>query len=108
MAKKSEAPAKSPTKSEIYAKISEATELSKKQVQAVIDSLTDVIAETMGKKGSGLFALPGVLKIKRVNKPATKGGTRTNPFTGQPMEVKPKPARSVVKVLALKKLKEMV
>jgi nucleoid DNA-binding protein len=108
MAKKSEAPGKSPSKSEIYAKISETTGLTKKQVQQVIDSLTDVVAETMSKKGSGMFALPGLLKIKRVHKPATKGGTRTNPFTGQPMEVKPKPARNTVKVLALKKLKEMV
>lgn len=107
MAKK-EAAAKSPSKTEIYTAIADSTGLTKKQVQAVIDSLGDQVAAAMSKKGPGLFALPGLLKIKRVNKPATKGGTRTNPFTGQPMEVKPKPARNVVKVLALKKLKEMV
>ena len=41
-------------------------------------------------------------------KPATKGGMRPNPFKpGEMMEVKPKPARRVVKALPLKSLKDM-
>ena len=107
MAKK-EAAAKSPSKTEILTGIAETTGLTKKQVQTVVDALTDQITAAMSKKGPGLFALPGLLKIKRVNKPATKGGERKNPFTGEMMQVKAKPARNVVKVLALKKLKEMV
>lgn len=108
MAKKEAAAAKSPSKTEIYTAIADSTGLTKKQVQAVMDSLSDQVAAAMAKKGPGLFALPGLLKIKRVHKPATKGGIRKNPFNGEMMEVKAKPARSVVKVLALKKLKEMV
>lgn len=107
MAKK-EAAAKSPSKTEILTGIAETTGLTKKQVQTVVDALTEQIGVAMSKKGPGLFALPGLLKIKRVIKPATKGGERKNPFNGQMMQVKAKPARNVVKVLALKKLKEMV
>ena len=48
------------------------------------------------------------MKIKVVRKPATKSRKGTNPFTGEAMIFKAKPARKVVKVLALKGLKEMV
>jgi nucleoid DNA-binding protein len=43
-----------------------------------------------------------------VRKPATKEREGTNPFTGEKMIFKAKPARNVVKALALKKLKQMV
>ena len=48
------------------------------------------------------------MKIKVVRKPATKARKGVNPFTGEPMTFKAKPARNVVKVLALKALKDMV
>ncbi len=101
--------AKSRTKSETYQAIASSTGLSKKQVAAVLDSLAQLVREDLGKKGSGVFTIPGLIKIKRIHKPATKGGTRPDPFhPGQMMTVKPKPARSVVKALALKNLKDMV
>ncbi len=50
----------------------------------------------------------GLMKIKVVRKPATKARKGTNPFTGEEMMFKAKPARNVVKVLALKGLKDMV
>jgi nucleoid DNA-binding protein len=100
---------KAKTKSELYQAVSAATGLSRKQVASVFDELTNLVRAEMGKKGPGLFTMPGLLKIKRVNKPATKTRTIPNPFKpGEMMTVKGKPARNVVKALALKNLKEMV
>lgn len=99
---------KPPTKSEILAAIADDTELSKKDVAAVIDSLTTLISKNVGSRGPGYFNLPGLLKIKVIKKPATKARKGTNPFTGEEMMFKAKPARKVVKVAPLKSLKEMV
>jgi nucleoid DNA-binding protein len=101
--------AKSITKSETFQQIAAATELSRKQVASVFDELTNIIKREVGKKGPGIFTLPGLAKIKVIHKPATKGGMRPNPFKkGEMMEVKPKPARNVVKIRPLKALAEMV
>jgi nucleoid DNA-binding protein len=100
--------AKPRTKAEVYTKLADATGLSKKQITTVFDQLAELIKNDLGKKGSGLFVVPGLLKLKVVRKPATKAGMRLNPFTKQ-MENRPaKPARNVVKALPLKPLKEMV
>jgi hypothetical protein len=89
--------------------LAEKTGLSRKEVAAVLDQLTEILKNDLGKKGPGVFTLPGLLKIKRVNKPATKTRTIPNPFKpGEMMTVKGKPPRNVVKALALKSLKEMV
>ena len=53
-------------------------------------------------------AIEGLFKVKVVKKPATKAREGINPFTGEPTIFKAKPARKVVKVLALKGLKDMV
>jgi nucleoid DNA-binding protein len=102
--------AKSPktlTKSEILAHIAEATELSKKQVASVLDALSDEIKGALGKKGTGVFALPGLLKILVVQKPATKARKGINPFTKEPTVFKARPARKVIKVRPLAALKAM-
>ena len=71
-------------------------------------SLAELIKNELGKKGPGIFVVPGLLKLKVVRKPATKAGQRLNPFTKEMMNVPAKPARNVVKALPLKSLKEMV
>jgi len=102
-------PGKPLTKSETYQQLATATGLTRKQVSQVFEELGTLIKGQLGKKGPGVFAVPGLLKLKRISKPATKGGTRPNPFNpGEMMTVKPKPARSVVKAQPLKSLKEMV
>lgn len=93
-------------KTQILTQISEATELSKKQVQAVMDELTNIIEGHIKKKGVGEFVLPGLLKITTVKKPATKARKGINPFTGEEVTFKAKPASTSVKVRPLKKLKE--
>jgi len=99
---------KSRTKAEIFSKLAESCDLSKKQIATVFDNLSELIKNELGKKGPGLFIIPGLLKLKVVRKPATKAGQRVNPFTKQMMNVPAKPARNVVKALPLKSLKEMV
>jgi nucleoid DNA-binding protein len=99
---------KAATKTEVYTALATSTGLTKKQIGTVLDAMTDYIRSQIGKKGPGLFQLPGLLKIKRHTKPPQNEREGRNPKTGEPMIIKAKPARTVVKVLALKNLKEMV
>ena len=102
MAKKGGAP----TKSEIVATITKDTDLSRKQVAAVFESLNGIIKKSL--RGPGLFTLPGLLKMKVVKKPATPARQGINPFTKQPTTFKAKPASKKVRVLPLKGLKAFV
>ena len=80
----------------------------RKQVAGLFDGLAGMIKKDLGKRGPGTFTVPGLMKIKVVRKPATKARKGVNPFTGIEMMFKAKPARNVVKVQALKGLKDMV
>ncbi len=100
--------AKPRTKGEVFSKLAESTGLSKKQITGVFDALSELIKSELGKKGPGIFVIPGLLKLKRDHKPATKAGQRVNPFTKQMQMYPAKPARNVVKARPLKSLKEMV
>jgi nucleoid DNA-binding protein len=95
------------TKTALFANIADTTELSKKDVAKVFEALADVINGHIKKNAVGTFTLPGLLKVKTVRKPATKKRKGINPFTGEETMFKAKPARTVVKVLPLKKMKDM-
>lgn len=99
---------KPPTKSEVFAKIADATGLSKRDVVAVFDALSDQVRKALGKGGPRVFTVHGLCKITVTHKPATKEKEGINPFTKEPMIIKARPARNVVKVRPLKQLKEMV
>ncbi len=99
---------KAPTKTEILNSIAEQTELSKKDVAAVLDALAGDIGKALGKRGPGMFSIPGLCKILVQRKPATKARKGINPFTGEETTFKAKPARNVVKIRPLKNLKDMV
>jgi len=96
------------TKAETFTYIADKTGLTKKDVGAVFESLSTLIKRDLKRNGPGVYTVPGLMKIKVVRKPATKTRKGVNPFTGEPMTFKAKPARNVVKVLALKALKDMV
>jgi nucleoid DNA-binding protein len=96
------------TKSETYAYLAHATGLSRKQVASIFENLAGLIGKSLGKKGPGIYVVPGLMKVKVVRKPATKEREGINPFTGEKTIFKAKPARNVVKVQALKGLKDMV
>ena len=99
--------AKPATKSEILASVAQATELSRKQVAAVLEALAGQVKAAVGKKGPGIFAVPGLMKILVVQKPAVAAHKGINPFTKQEQMFKAKPARRVIKVRPMKALKDM-
>ena len=106
--KKAPAIQKKYTKTEILNEIAQNTDLSKKQVAAVIDELGVLIERHIKKRAVGEFTLPGLLKIKSVVRPARPARKGVpNPFKpGELMDIPRKPATTRVKVLPLKKLKE--
>jgi nucleoid DNA-binding protein len=100
---------KAPSKSEVLNNIAEATGLKRPQVSQVLDALANEIKKSLGGRGSGVFAIPGLVKIERKKvpaRPARKGVP--NPFKpGELMDVPAKPASTKIKVRALKALKAM-
>lgn len=107
MAKKS-APVKDKfNKTQILDEIASSTALSRKQVSSVLDALADVIESHINKRSVGEFVLPGLMKITTVRKPAVKARKGISPFTKEEVMFKAKPASTVIKVRALKKLKDM-
>ena len=95
------------TKTQLLASLAEETGLSKKECGQVLDELANTIHRHLKKRGAGTFTMPGLMKIKTQRKPAVKARKGTNPFTGEETMFKAKPARTVVKVLPLKKMKDM-
>ena len=97
------------TKVQIITAIAESTQLSKKDVSAVFAALGEMITGHMKKRGSGEFSIPETgVKIRRVVKPARKARMGRNPATGEPMKIAAKKASTVVKVSALKALKDTI
>jgi nucleoid DNA-binding protein len=94
------------TKSESIAFLAEKTNLIKKDIHGLFDGLAAIIKRDLKKHG--MYTVPGLMKIKVVKKPATKARKGINPFTGEPTTFKAKPARKVVKIQALKGLKDLV
>jgi nucleoid DNA-binding protein len=109
MAKKASTVSESMTKTQVLSEIAESTGLSKKEVASVFEELSVVIDRHIRKRAVGQFTLPGLLKIKTVKKPARKARKGVpNPFRpGELMDVAAKPATTKVKILPLKKLKDM-
>ena len=102
-------PTKKPmNKTEIVAHLSEATGLTKQQVSGLFDELAKLIEKNLDEQGPGVFALPSLLQVKVVRKPAVEAHMGINPFTKQEMMLKARPAQNVVKLVALKGLKDMV
>ncbi len=98
------------TKSQIYGEISEATDLTRREVASVFEAMSSLMKKDLGRRGPGAFTVPGLMKVVKVHKPrrpARKGVP--NPFRpGELMDISAKPATNVVKVRPLKALKDMV
>lgn len=100
--------AKPMSKSEIVRFIAQENDLTRAQAAGTVEALEKLIKRELGRRGPGVFNLAGLLKIRVATKPATKARKGVNPFTGEEMMIKAKPARKTVRVTALKKLKGMV
>lgn len=100
---------KSMSKTEVLNSLAEATSMNKKEVALVLDELAALIGSQIGKKGPGVFTIPGLMKITRreiAKKPARKNVWV--PLVQEYRDIPAKPATTKVKVTPLKKLKDMV
>lgn len=94
------------TKSQLIEKVASFTELAKKDVKAVIEGLMEIGHNELKK--NGVFLLPGFAKFVVVKKPATKARKGINPFSGEEMMFKAKPARKIVRARPVKAAKDAV
>lgn len=96
------------SRSDTIKQIAAGTELKPRQVKEVFDTLSQLMAADLGKKGCGEFNFNGLLKLRAVNKPATKARMGRNPFTGEQVMLKAKPASRKVRARALRPLNSMI
>src|SRR4051794_14149922 len=94
------------TKSQLIEKIAGETEIAKKHVKGVLESLVTVGHKELKK--AGVFLVPGFAKFVVVKKPATKARKGINPFNGEEMMFKAKPARKIVRARPVKAAKDAV
>ncbi|MCO5132012.1 MAG: HU family DNA-binding protein [Xanthobacteraceae bacterium] len=94
------------SKAQLIEKIATQTELSKRDVKGVMDTLVEVGHKELKK--NGIFLVPGFAKFVVIKKPATKARKGTNPFTGEAMTFKAKPARKIVRARPVKAAKDAV
>ncbi|MGD9591586.1 MAG: HU family DNA-binding protein [Candidatus Berkiella sp.] len=95
------------SKSQLVAEIVERTGVARKDVVAMMETIGNIIDAHLQKSGPEVFSWPGMFKIQVVKKPATKARQGVNPFTGETMMFKAKPASRRVKIRPLKQLKAM-
>lgn len=97
------------TRIEILQSLAQQTNLTRVQVESVFDALNKIVEGHMKKRGSGEFTIPKTgIKLRRIKKKATKSRRMVSPLTGQEVTIAAKPARFIVKLSALKTLKEMI
>ena len=72
----------------------------------MMEALTEVGHKELKK--NGVFVVPGFAKFVVVKKPATKARKGINPFNGQEMMFKAKPARRIVRARPVKAAKMAV
>jgi DNA-binding protein HU-beta len=88
------------TKSQLIVTMAEANELSKKQVVAFFESLTELAYKEVKKVGE--FVLPGFGKMVKIKRAARMG---VNPATGEKIKIA---AKTVAKFRLAKAAKEAV
>jgi nucleoid DNA-binding protein len=94
------------TKSQLIEKIAQLRELAKKDVKGMMEALAEVGYKELKK--NGVFVVPGFAKFVVIKKAATKARKGINPFNGQEMTFKAKPARKIVRARPVKAAKMAV
>lgn len=98
---------KAMTKSAFVGQIAEKTELTKKQVESVLDEIVETVKSQLGPKGPGKLVIPGLARASVSKVKAVKGGEKKiNPLTGQEYVTKDRPAHNKVNMRPIKALKE--
>ena len=94
------------TKSQLIEKIAQLRELAKKDVKGMTETLAEVGYQELKK--NGVFVVPGFAKFVVIKKAATKARKGINPFNGEEMMFKAKPARKIVRARPVKAAKMAV
>jgi nucleoid DNA-binding protein len=97
---------KPPTKAKAVEEVAAEAGCSKAEVRKVLDALVAVINRSLNKHGE--FTIHGMIKVKKAAKKATKARVGRNPRTGEAIQISAKPATTVIRVRALKGLKDML
>lgn len=92
--------AKGMTKSQLMQALADKTDMSKKDVMALWDALTELAYKEV--KSAGELTLPGLGKLVKKNRAARMG---RNPMTGESIQI---PAKTVVKFRVAKAAKDAV
>ncbi len=94
------AEAKKMTQTQLVNEIATATGITKKQAKAAVEKLVEIaVAQT---KKVGVFVIPGIGRLKKVERKARMG---RNPATGEPIKI---PARKTVKLTLSKSIKDAI
>lgn len=95
------------TKSQTSKYLADQAGITNKQATLALNALGEVCDAHLRKGSCGKFTLPGLCVINVKVRPARKARKGVNPFTGEEMMFKAKPATRVVKIRPLKGLKDM-
>ena len=90
------------SRGDVVRQIATGTGLKPRQVKEVFEGLQALMAADLGKRGPGEFNVLGLIKLRTVNKPATPARKGRNPFTGEEIMIKAKPASRKVRARALR------
>jgi nucleoid DNA-binding protein len=96
------------SKAQFMTTLAEKSGLDKKQTESALDAINDIVAHQLGKMGPGEVLIPGLISMSISEKPATPQHEGINPFSKEPMTYKAKPARRVIRMKALKALKDAI
>jgi DNA-binding protein HU-beta len=86
-------------KKELVEAIVDKTQLAKKDVVMVLETMADVVKAHVVKEA---VEIPGLVKVEKKHRAARAG---RNPMTGEAIQI---PAKTVLKARVLKKLKDAV
>merc|ERR1712217_529021 len=96
--------AKAMTKGALAAALAEEYSLKSSVCSQILDSIAAMAAKEV--KSAGKFVIPGVCQIKTRTKPATKAGKKM--IFGKEVQVKAKPAKTIVKAYPVAALKRSI
>ncbi len=102
------AASKTRSQGEVFRTLAEHAAVQRSQVASMFQTMGAMIKADLSKAGSGVFKIPGLLRITVKRKPATPARQGINPFTKEPTTFKAKPARNVIRARPLAGLKSMV
>lgn len=94
------------SKSQFVTTLAERSGLSKQQARSALDAMNEMVVQQLKQKEPGEITIPSLLKLSVVVKPAVHQHEGVNPFTKEPMTIRARPERKVVKARPLKALKD--